>query len=218
MSGTVSAAPATSRREPCRTSPSASAAGPTMYPGQSTSESTGTPKASHNCRNRAALSAAPAVMAPAMTMVLLAIMPTGLPSMRPKAVTISGHEVPVDNLVVSGRRGELELVFSARGGEVDGALFDQKNLPTRGSVLLVPDRNDPGPPELFPRVSADSKGKFTLRGIRPGSYRMVALESVALNDQITEPDFLRTVAGRGDLISIEESGKYAVALHLEGER
>ena len=60
-----------------------------MKPGQSISDTIGMPKVSHNCRKRAALSAAAAVMAPAITMVLLATMPTGRPSIRASAVTIS---------------------------------------------------------------------------------------------------------------------------------
>ena len=60
-----------------------------MKPGQSISDTIGMPNVSHNCRNRAALSAAAAVMAPAITMVLLAMTPTGRPSIRASAVTIS---------------------------------------------------------------------------------------------------------------------------------
>ncbi len=56
----------------------------------STSETIGSPNASQSCMNRAALSAAPLVTAPAMYIVLLAITPTGRPSMRASAVTISG--------------------------------------------------------------------------------------------------------------------------------
>ena len=56
----------------------------------STSETIGSPNASQSCRKRAALSAPPLVTAPAMAIVLLAITPTGRPSMRASAVTISG--------------------------------------------------------------------------------------------------------------------------------
>ncbi len=73
----------------CRTNPVASASGPTIIPGVSTSETTGRPKASQSCRKRAALSAASLVIAPAMCWVSLAIKPSGSPSMRASAVTIS---------------------------------------------------------------------------------------------------------------------------------
>ncbi len=59
-------------------------------PGVSTSDRTGISKASQSCRKRAALSAASLVIAPAMCIVLLAITPTGRPSMRARAVASSG--------------------------------------------------------------------------------------------------------------------------------
>ena len=61
-----------------------------MKPGVSTSETTGSPKASQSCRKRAALSEASLVIAPAMWRVSLAMKPTGRPSIRASAVTISG--------------------------------------------------------------------------------------------------------------------------------
>jgi hypothetical protein len=131
-----------------------------------------------------------------------------------KSVAIAGHEMPPDDVLVSGTRGDLEITFSAAGAQIDGVLYDSKGDPTRGSVLLVPDVPQPGPPDLYRRISADSTGKFTFRGVPPGSYRLLAMESLELNDQVTDPDFARKIAGRGDLISVTESGKYIVSLRL----
>jgi hypothetical protein len=64
--------------------------GPTIIPGVSTSETIGSSKASHSCMNRAALSAASLVIAPALYRVSLAMTPIGRPSMRTSAVAISG--------------------------------------------------------------------------------------------------------------------------------
>ena len=89
-SGTRSDAPATNRREQWRTSAVASASGPTIIPGVSISETTGSPKASQSCMKRAALSAPSLVIAPARCIGLLATTPTGRPSMRASAVTIPG--------------------------------------------------------------------------------------------------------------------------------
>jgi hypothetical protein len=131
-----------------------------------------------------------------------------------KSALVSGHEVQPDNLVVNGRRGDLELVLSPAGGRIDGTLLDLNDQPTRGSVMLVPDLPDPGPPELFRRKSAGSDGKFTFRGVPPGSYRLLAMESPELDDQVNDPDFARKVVGRGDSISVAESGKYTVQIRL----
>ena len=134
-----------------------------------------------------------------------------------KSVAISGHEMSPDDVLVSGTRGDLEITVSAAGAQVDGVLYDSKGDPTRGSVLLAPDLADPGPPELFRRKSAGSDGKFSFRGVPPGSYRLLAMESLELDDQVTDPDFARKVAGRGDLISVVEGGKYIVSLRLAAD-
>jgi Carboxypeptidase regulatory-like domain len=132
-----------------------------------------------------------------------------------KSVAISGHEMPPDRVLVSGTRGDMEITFSASGARIDGVLYDSKGDPTRGSVLLAPDVPQPGPPDLFRRASADSKGKFTLRGVAPGSYRLLALESVNLDTEINEPDFLRAIGNRGHGLMVEEGGRYTVAPSLE---
>jgi hypothetical protein len=104
--------------------------------------------------------------------------------------------------------------LSPAGARIEGTLFDAKDEPTRGSILLVPDTPEPGPPDLFRRASADSKGVFTLRGVAPGSYRLLALESVNLDSEINDPDFQRTIGNRGQGLMVEENGKYAVSLKL----
>jgi hypothetical protein len=134
-----------------------------------------------------------------------------------KSVTISQHEMAPDNVVVNGLRGDLEFILSTAGGHIEGALTNSRNEPTRGSILLIPDVPDPGPPDLFRRTSADSKGNFMFRGVSPGSYRMLAVENLSLEDEINDPDFLRTIANRGESLIVEENGNYSVTLKLEAE-
>ena len=86
--GTRSCAPTTNIRLTWRTWPRLSISGPTMKPGVSMSETSGSACASHSCMKRAALSAASASIAPPRCIGLLAIRPTGRPSMRASAVTM----------------------------------------------------------------------------------------------------------------------------------
>lgn len=132
-----------------------------------------------------------------------------------KSVTISQHEMSPDNVVVNGLRGDLEFILSAAGGHIEGVLTNSRNEPARGSILLMPDVPDPGPPDLFRRTSADSKGNFMFRGVAPGSYRMLAVENSSLEDEINDPDFLRAIANRGESLTVEENGKYSPTLKLE---
>lgn len=134
-----------------------------------------------------------------------------------KSVAIGGHEMSPDDVLVSGVRGDMEITFSAAGAQIEGGLYDSKGDPTRGSILLVPDVPQPGPPDLYRRTSAGSDGKFSFRGVPPGSYRLLAMESLGLDEQVTDPDFARKITGRGDLISVVESGKYFVSLRLAAD-
>ena len=88
--GTLMFEPVTNIRDACRTSAVFSTSGPTMMPGVSHRNSSGMSKASHSCMKRAALSAPLLSIAPARCTGLLAISPTGRPSIRISAVTIPG--------------------------------------------------------------------------------------------------------------------------------
>ena len=85
-SGTERLAPARKRRETLRTCPGPRLSGPTMKPGVSQSESTGSPKASQSCRKRAAFSAPVSSIAPPRCIGSFAISPKARPSMRTSAV------------------------------------------------------------------------------------------------------------------------------------
>lgn len=87
QTGTVNRAPATNIAPKRRTMAVRSAAGPTMKPGVSASETTGSRPASHRPRNAAALSAASPSIAPPRCRGLLASSPTACPPMRASAVT-----------------------------------------------------------------------------------------------------------------------------------
>jgi hypothetical protein len=131
-----------------------------------------------------------------------------------KSVILSAHDMPKDDVVVSGRRGEIELVLSPDGGHIEGTLFDDKDQPARGPVLLVPDTPKPGPAELFRRTTADTKGKFALRGVSPGSYRLIGFARPDIDDVINDPDFQKSFANLGQRIIVDESGSYAVILKM----
>ncbi len=88
--GTVRFAPVTNIRDMWRTAPVVSESGPTMNPGVSQRNRTGTSNASHSWRKRAALSAPGVSIAPPRCDGLFATTPSGRPSMRASAVIMPG--------------------------------------------------------------------------------------------------------------------------------
>lgn len=131
-----------------------------------------------------------------------------------KSVTVFGHQMEPDNVVVSGARGDMEIELSPTGGHIDGILLDSKGQPTRGVILLVPDKPDPGPTDLFRRVRVGDKGAFTIRGVTPGSYLAIGVQSSDLDTEINTPEFLSTVRNRGQSVTVEENGKYSISISL----
>jgi hypothetical protein len=134
-----------------------------------------------------------------------------------KSVIVSGRDMPRDDVVVNARRGEIELVLSPDGGHIEGTLFDDKDQPAHGPVLLVPDTPRPGPAELFRRTTADTKGKFVLRGVSPGSYRLIGFARPDIDDLVNDPEFQKSFANLGQKIIVDESGAYAVILKMVPE-
>lgn len=77
--------------------------------------------------------------------------------------------------VKGGTRPRLQITIGNSYGQVDGTVLHAGHPASAAMVLLVPDH--PGENHiLFRRDQSDSDGTFTLAGILPGHYRLVAIE------------------------------------------
>jgi Carboxypeptidase regulatory-like domain len=131
-----------------------------------------------------------------------------------KAVRISGHDVERNDVVVSDRRGEMELVLSPDGGHIEGLVVDEKDQPTNGAVVMVPEEEKRSFADLFRKTGANSKGAFTLRGVPPGTYKLLAFDDVDLDDLINHPELLQHYADRAQSVIVSEKGNYSVPLQI----
>jgi hypothetical protein len=114
---------------------------------------------------------------------------------------------------VVASRPDSEDLFVARvrndGQDVTGA-----------TVSLYPDDRRRIRPDLYHITRADQNGEFTIRGIAPGQYRIIAweqVESAALND----PEFLTQYENQSVPLNIGPRLKYTVPLAVvpaEAER
>jgi hypothetical protein len=109
--------------------------------------------------------------------------------------------------------GTLNILFSNKGGQIEGTLSDALSQPVRGNqVVLVPDQGRDRP-ELYKTATTDANGKFTFRGITPGGYRAYAWESIEANAWY-DRDILSQYEGQGTPIRIQESAKEPVTLRI----
>jgi hypothetical protein len=131
-----------------------------------------------------------------------------------KGVRVSGHDVERNSVVVSDRRGEIELVVSPDGGHISGVVIDSQDQPAAGAVILVPEESRRSLPDLFRKVRADSKGAFTLPGVPPGTYTLLAFDDIELDDLVSQPDILRQYANKAQSVIVSEKGAYSVPLQI----
>jgi hypothetical protein len=121
----------------------------------------------------------------------------------------------LENGVSTGRaaRGDtLELVISAAGGRMEGAVLDRDGQGVGGAVVaLIPRVRSAN--RLYKAATTDPNGRFTLRGIAPGEYKVFAWEDVEPN-AYRDPDFLRAYEERGETIRVEEGGRPRVELKV----
>lgn len=111
-----------------------------------------------------------------------------------------------------GADAALEITLSSKGARVQGAVLDADSLPAVGVwVVLVP--NDPhrGDLQRYKVVTTDQNGRYILRGITPGDYKLFSWEDMDQNAW-QDPEFLRPFEDRGEKVSVEASDQKAVDL------
>jgi hypothetical protein len=111
-------------------------------------------------------------------------------------------------------RMELAIVLGADAGQIDGVVTNEKSEPVdSATVTLVPTgAHHSGP--FHKRAVTDATGKFTIRGIAPGSYRIYAWDKVDTNAVMYDPEFLRPYEGAAQIIEILPHDKKTTELKL----
>jgi hypothetical protein len=113
--------------------------------------------------------------------------------------------------VSAGRSGDptIEVVLSPGVAQIDGIVTDDKNQPLMGAqAVLIPDKNRHRT-ELFKAATTDQSGRFNMRDVAPGDYKLFAWESVD-NFGYFEPSFLAPYEQLGKTVRVDEGGKLTI--------
>ena len=122
-----------------------------------------------------------------------------------KSIRLGQNDVLNDGLHVDrAPEGDFEVVLGANGGVLEGSVTQ----PGRGTianvtVVLVPDGLTRSRPDLYKSVRSDRAGRYLIRGITPGDYRLFAFERIE-DGTWFDPDFLRANRARGVAIHVVE--------------
>jgi hypothetical protein len=110
----------------------------------------------------------------------------------------------------------LDVVISSGAIQIEGTATDAKLLPEPGvSVVLIPDQHRDRV-DLFKNTTTDANGKFILRGIAPGDYKLFAWDSM---DPFAwfDPEIQLRNANKGKSIHVVESANQNVDISVISE-
>ncbi len=136
------------------------------------------------------------------------------PDVYLKAATLGADNVLEKGLTISRGQdlGRLELVLSSAAGQIEGQVLTDEQLPANGSIVaLIPEQRRRNQTWLFKSAATDQFGRFTLRGIAPGEYKLFAWNDI---EPGAYPDFLRRYEEKGKLMHIDETSRVTTELKL----
>jgi hypothetical protein len=108
----------------------------------------------------------------------------------------------------------LELRLSSDGAQINGTVSEDDNKPAAGfMVALVPNADFRDDQQLFRNVVTDQNGKFTIRGIAPGAYKLFAWDDIA-TDAYMNPEFLRPYENQGTSVTLLANDRKTVELRI----
>jgi hypothetical protein len=136
------------------------------------------------------------------------------PNTYVKSVQIDNTDILANGLQVTQPQDRsLEIVIGTDGGEITGIVQNGRGEPvTNAVVALVPEsvaqrkRID-----LYRNITTDFAGKFQLKTVAPGTYKLFSWEYVD-NEIWEDPQFLQPYETFGQTITLRPGGKQDVQL------
>jgi len=132
-----------------------------------------------------------------------------------KSVRFGDEELRDASLrITEGASGTLEVIISPAGGQVEGLVVTAKQEAARAAtVVLLPDSSRRNQTHLFKNVTTDQNGRFTLTGIAPGDYSLLAFEDLEPGAW-QDADYLKQFERSAESLSIRENGHETRQLKL----
>ena len=134
-----------------------------------------------------------------------------------KSVTLGGRDIAT-GFTASGP-ATLEVLVSSKAGIVEGTVVekekdvDDAHPAANATVVAVPEEKYRKIPNRFASGTTDQYGRFSIRGLAPGSYMLCAW--LDLEDSVwRDADFLKSQEANGTGVKVEEGSEQRVDLKL----
>lgn len=138
----------------------------------------------------------------------------GLADSFVESVVVGMKDVVDTGLKVSGGTLSVNVTVSTESGVLNGTATNDKGQPIANAVVVaVPAPQFRKQNDRYVRATTDQAGHFTMRGVRPGEYCVLAWE-VLEGDDYLDPDFLKPLEAQGTTVNVEKSGHRTVALKI----
>jgi len=113
----------------------------------------------------------------------------------------------------------LEITLSSRAAQVNGVVLTSDSLPAAGvTVVVIPEVARRTYKDFYKTATTDQNGKFSIKGIAPGDYKLFSWESVEGNEwsdaEWFDATWLKPYEPKGETIHLEESDNKSVNLTL----
>ena len=122
-----------------------------------------------------------------------------------KSIQYGGRDVTEDGIEMSSG-GTLDIVLSGAAAQIDAVVVDKDGKAAWNAVVAIV------PKEGSINVrTADENGILSLRGLKPGEYRLYAWEDVEPGAP-QDPDFLKPFEAQSKSLKLDANGHEAVQL------
>jgi hypothetical protein len=110
--------------------------------------------------------------------------------------------------------GPLQIVISMNGGMVEGHVLGSALKPAANvKTVVVPNAPRRQRGDLYKFVSTDDLGRFQLKGLAPGEYKLFAFERVE-EGAWQDPQFIKLFEELGTALRVEEGTRVTVDVKL----
>ncbi len=108
----------------------------------------------------------------------------------------------------------VEVVLGSGAGTVNGVVMDGPTKVVAGAtVVLIPEARRRDNRALYVLANSDATGRFTLRGVAPGDYKVFAWESIQAFAHVNAA-FMAKHEDRGKLVHVGQSGTVSAELTI----
>ena len=125
-----------------------------------------------------------------------------------QSVFDSGFDVNAKN------NSPVEVALGSGAGTVNGVVMDGPTKVVAGAtVVLIPETRRRDNRALYVQTNSDATGRFTLRGVAPGDYKVFAWESIQAFAHFNAA-FMAKHEDRGKLVHVGQSGTVSAELTI----